>query len=295
MIRDFTPLRETLRPEQLPGIQQIVTVGAHRVHVTDEGPRDGAPVVLIHGFAAWAYGWREQRRALAAAGYRVLAVDLLGYGGTSRPTGPLYATAAQARVVLGALDALGIGAAHVVGHSFGGRVALYLAISAPARVRRLVVICPEAFSTTRPPIALVTGIPLIGHALAFGALAPPFVKLGLRSLTRTHAWLTDEVAAGYAAPLRVQGTADAQVWQARSPKDGGLSVPEHLASVHAPTLIIWGAEDPVFPAAEARRLAAIIPDARARILSTTGHLPHEEHAAVVNADLVAFFGEGAAA
>lgn len=284
----LTPIRERLSPADLPGVQRFVRVGEYDLHYTDEGPTDAPVVLLIHGFAAWAFAWRSQRRALASAGRRVVTIDLLGYGASPRPMAPVYSTHDQALLLLRALDALGIGMFDVVGHSFGGRVAFQIALLAPERVRRIVAICPEAFTIGRPPIAVLARLPLVGQALSYYVLAPSLVGIGLRSLSRRYDWLTEEVTAGYAAPLYVRGTSAAQVWQARSPKDGSLPVPTNLAAIRPPTLLLWGDGDTVFPVDEGQRLERILPDARLIVYDRTGHLPYEERSAEVNDALVRF-------
>jgi len=284
-------MRERLSPRELPGVQQFVRAGGYELHATDEGPRDGAVVVLVHGFASWAFSWRAQRRALADAGLRVVSVDQLGYGGSERVAAPVYDTQTQAETLLAALDVMDVGAAHIVGHSFGGRLALQLALRAPERVRSLFLICPEAFAETRPAVAGVVAAPVIGPALAYYSLAPLLVPIGLRSLSGSDRWLTREAREGYIAPLQVRGSVASQVWQARSPKDGALAVPRHLAAVRQPTYILWGTRDSVFPAGDGERLASILPNARLRLLEGVGHLPHEEQPDTVSAEIVAFINE----
>jgi pimeloyl-ACP methyl ester carboxylesterase len=284
----LTPLRERLAPRDLSGVQRFVRAGGYDLHLTDEGPRRAPAVVLVHGFASWAFSWRAQRRALAAAGYRVVAVDQLGYGASERVAAPVYDTRTQAETLLAALDVLELGAAHVVGHSFGGRLAMQLALLAPERVRSLVLICPEAFAETRPPVAAVVAAPLAGPALAYYSLAPLLVPAGLRALSGSDGWLTPEAAEGYVAPLRVRGSVASQVWQARSPKDGALPVPRHLGDVRQPTLLLWGARDTVFPPEDGRRLAGLLPEAQLRVLEGVGHLPHEERSADVSEAILRF-------
>jgi pimeloyl-ACP methyl ester carboxylesterase len=286
----LAPLRERLAPRELAGAQRFVRAAGYELHATDEGPPDGPVIVLIHGFASWAFCWRNQRRALADAGYRVVCVDQIGYGASERVAAPVYDTRTQSETLLAALDALGVGAFHVVGHSFGGRVAMQLAIIAPKRVRSVTAICPEAFSTGRPPVGAVVATPLLGFALAYYSLSPELAPTGLRMLTRNDAWLTPEAAHGYTAPLEVRGSILSQIWQARSPKDGAEPVPENLGRVTQPTLLLWGEQDTVFPAEDGRRLAQTLPDARLSLLPDTGHLPHEERADDVNAAILGFVG-----
>jgi pimeloyl-ACP methyl ester carboxylesterase len=101
-------------------------------------------------------------------------------------------------------------------------------------------------------------------------------------VAKTDDWLTDEVVRMYAAPLAVRGTMMAQVWQARSPKDGKCPVPRHLAQIAQPTLVLWGRDDPVFPASDGARLAKTLPHARLHVVARGGHLPHEVEPQEVN-------------
>ncbi len=284
----LTPLRERLSIRELAGDDCFVTVNNYELHYTDTGPDDAPPVVLLHGFGAWSFTWRNQQAALRNTGYRVIAIDQIGYGASSRPKGPVYTTRTQAELMLGALDALGIRQAHLVGHSFGGRVAMQMAIIAPERVHSLALIDPEAFATERPPIAQWLKVPLLGYALAFYSTATSLVPAGLRFVTKQHAWLNDKAAQGYAAPTRVKGTAAAQVWQGRSSKDGAQPVPQYLHTITQPTLIVWGGDDPVFPLSDGHKLAGILPHSSLHIVENAGHLPHEEVPDEVTAALVAF-------
>lgn len=91
--------------------------------VHEMGPPDGVPVVLCHGFPELAYSWRHQLPALAAAGYRVIAPDQRGYGGSSRPTAAEdYDIVHLTGDLAGLLDALSIDRAVFAGHDWGGLV-----------------------------------------------------------------------------------------------------------------------------------------------------------------------------
>lgn len=272
----LTPEREYAAPEQLPGAQHFATVDGFSIHYTDEGPRTGPPVLLIHGFGGATWTWRKERVALADAGFRVIAIDLLGSGASERPTAPIYTTHLQAQLVLGLLNVLGVHSVQLVGHSYGARVALQTAILAPERIRSLALLAPEAFAYKRPPVAQWLKVPALGYALAFYSTTPQLVPTGLKMVSKQHDWMTPSAVAGYAAPLYIRGSAAGQVWQARSPKDGAQPVPDNLASIQQPTLLIWGGDDPVFPAADGQKLASILPHAELHVLPAVGHLPHEE-------------------
>jgi len=284
----LTPLRERLNLREFARDDHFAWVNGYAVHYDDAGQRDAPAVVLIHGFAASIFTWRRLKAALLAAGHRVIAVDLLGYGASARPAEPIYTTQTQAEVVLGVMDALGVGRAHVVGHSFGGRVAMQMAILAPERVQSLVALAPEAFAVGRPPIARWVRLPILGYVLAFYTTSPWLVPAGLRFISARRAWITPDVVRGYAAPLHVRGSALAQVWQARSPKDGQRPVPHFLSAITHPTLLLWGRRDRIFPVADGERLVHLLPSATLRVFDDAGHLVHEECADQVNEAVVAF-------
>jgi len=284
----LAPLRERLNLREFARDDHFAWVNGYAVHYNDAGRRDAPAVVLIHGFAASIFTWRRLKAALLAADYRVIAVDLLGYGASARPAEPIYTTQTQAEAVLGVMDALGVRQAHIVGHSFGGRVAMQMAVLAPERVQSLVALAPEAFAVGRPPVARWVRLPILGYVLAFYTTAPWLVPMALKFISAKRAWITPDVVRGYAAPLHVRGSALAQVWQARSPKDGQKPVPHFLGAIAHPTLLLWGQRDRVFPVTDGDKLACLLPAATLQVFEDAGHLLHEECADQVNEAIVAF-------
>jgi pimeloyl-ACP methyl ester carboxylesterase len=119
----------TTRHFDLPGL---------RLHAAVAGPEGGEPVILLHGFPEFWYGWRAQLPALAAAGFRVVAPDQRGYNLSGKA--PPYDQRTLANDVLHLMAALGVGAAHVVGHDWGAVVAWRLAEWHPERLRTLTIL-----------------------------------------------------------------------------------------------------------------------------------------------------------
>jgi pimeloyl-ACP methyl ester carboxylesterase len=129
----------------------VIEVNGINLSVTSEGPEDGRPVLLLHGFPDSAYIWRAEIAALSAAGYRAIAIDQRGFGQSDAPEGvDAYAIPTIAMDAVGVLDALGIDQAAVVGHDWGASVAWLIATLAPDRVERLCTVSvghPTAFFT----------------------------------------------------------------------------------------------------------------------------------------------------
>ena len=131
---------------------QIAKVNGLNMHLVSSGA--GQPVVMLHGFPDTHAIWRHQIPALAAAGMRVIAPDLRGYGGTDAPTHTAaYSIHFLADDVLRLMDALGIEKAAVVGHDWGGLIGSHLAMHAPERVERY-----AALSTGHPAAIAKAGL-----------------------------------------------------------------------------------------------------------------------------------------
>ena len=125
------------------GEGESVVVGGDGVdlHAARAGPEDGPLVVLLHGFPEFWYGWRDQIRPLAEAGYRVVVPDQRGYNVSDKPAGvDAYRIGALSRDVLGVLDAHDRERAHLVGHDWGAAVAWWTALHHADRVRTLTAV-----------------------------------------------------------------------------------------------------------------------------------------------------------
>ncbi len=122
-----------------------------RFHVTDTG--HGFPIILLHGFPELWYSWRKQIDPLAAAGFRVIAPDLRGYGGTDAPEDvDSYAMSNLCEDILGICDNFGLDKAAIVGHELGGTLAWQFALRHPERTERVVGLnAPHLAPTSIPP------------------------------------------------------------------------------------------------------------------------------------------------
>lgn len=132
---------------------ELVDTGEIRMAVHETG--DGPPVILIHGFPELAFSWRHQLPALARAGYRAIAPDMRGYGGTDKPR-PVAEYTIQKLIgdVTGLMDALQIERALIVGHDWGALVGWQMCLLAPERMAGYVALNIPFFK--RPPLNPVT-------------------------------------------------------------------------------------------------------------------------------------------
>lgn len=137
-------------------------VNGVRLRVIDAGPADGPVVVLAHGFPELAFSWRHQIPALAAAGYRVLAPDQRGYGGSSRPEAvEAYDIAALTGDLVGLIDAVGAERAAIVGHDWGATVAWSVPLLHPGRVAAVA-------GLSVPPVPRPQTPPTVAYRRIFG-------------------------------------------------------------------------------------------------------------------------------
>jgi pimeloyl-ACP methyl ester carboxylesterase len=254
---------------------QFVQVGDQLVHVEQAGT--GEPVVLLHGFGASAYSWRKVMPGLAAGnrGHRVVAIDLNGFGYTQRPRERArYTREAQAKLVLDTLDALGIARAHIIGHSYGGGLTLYLAQTHPERFRTMILVDSSAptYANDRRSRAAAFR-PLTTFFVRTVALRRSMVRKGLLHSFYDHSLVTPELVEAYYERLAVEGAPDA-FYGLTAPAPAGATV--RLETIAVPALVIWGAHDELIAPEVGRRAAKRMPHAEFVLFDKSGHLPMEE-------------------
>ena len=238
------------------------------MHVVHDGPRQAPPLLLIHGSGASGASWSPVVPALAGH-HHVIRVDLPGCG--QSPPAPSYDVPEQAGRVAAVLDDLGLRPVAVAGHSSGGYVATALAEQRPDLVRSLALI------STGPSLDALLPQPFILRVL----LAPPFGPLlwsrrsdamirrgsGRRPLAR---WTSRTTwSPSYEGPPTARS---GQVLRRNSAYIAERSVPERLAALEVPVLVIFGAADPRWEPSSAHQYDAG-PNARVELLPGVGHLP----------------------
>lgn len=250
---------------------QTVAVGNKEIRYAREG-EGSVPVVLIHGFGADLNTWLFTVEAIAAPGRSVYALDLPGHGGSTKDVGggTLEELAAD---VSAALEALGIGRSHLIGHSLGGAVAIEVAASRPGFVASLTLIAPAGLGT-EIDVDFLSGFIA---AESRRELKPVLERLFANPAIVTRQ-LTDEVS----RTKRLDGVDASLAAIARACFPSGrqaIDLAGTLAGLALPSLVIWGAADRIIPAAHA---AAAPPSAQVAVIDGAGHQPHMEAATEVN-------------
>jgi pimeloyl-ACP methyl ester carboxylesterase len=284
--------RETVdRAHLMPSGGTLVPTRSGQIHVQQQGPADGVPVVLFHGTAAWSELWRGTTDALTTSGFRVIALDLPPFGFSDRPGS--YTRQQQAERVSDVLKHLGANPAIIVGHSFGAGAAIELAMRQPEQTRALVLV-DAALGLTAP----LTDPPML--------IRPQWVREVLVSLTITNPLATrmllqsliarkERALPGYVEILQRpivlrHTTTDVAAWLLYflgADRDAISADRNAYARMTRPAAIIWGDADTVTPPAQARDLQLLLPQATLSLLPGIGHIPQIEDPDGFNAVLVA--------
>lgn len=246
------------------------------VHHVEIGPTD-APVVVLHDALGSSLDMWEAQVAPLAARFRVVRYDLRGHGGSAAPAGP-YALADLAADVTALLDQLGVTRAHHVGLSLGGMIAMQLAVTAPARVDRMVLCCTAAHL---PPPQRWRDRAATVRAEGVGAVADAVVDRWLTAgrsaadavlVERLLTMVNATSAEGYAGCCEAIATMDLR---------------DDLVAVTASTLLVVGDEDPATPREHAEVIADRVAGARIVMVGPAAHLANVEQPDAVTGHILA--------
>lgn len=271
-----------------PEIGLEIRAGGVLTNYHDSGTAKDGTVMLIHGsgpgVTAWA-NWRLTMPALAQR-YRVLAPDMVGFGYTERPDDQTYGLDAWISHAIGFLDALEIDSVNLVGNSFGGGLALALAIRHPQRVRRLVLM-----GAVGVPFPLTPGLDEVwGYTPSFD---------NMRRLLDIFAFnrelVSDELAQlRYEASMR-EGVQEAYAAMFPAPRqrwiDALASTDAQIRSIPHEVLVVHGRDDKVIPLDNSLRFAELIERVQLHVFGRCGHWTQIEHAARFNRLVAEFFAE----
>lgn len=264
-------------PENSPEIGRQIVAGGITTNYHDVG--SGAPVLLIHGSGPGVTAWANWRLVLPelAKICRAIAPDMVGFGYTERPAGVEYGVDGWVDHAIGLLDALGIEQTDLIGNSFGGAIALALAIRHPQRVRRLVLM-----GSVGVPFAITPELDAVwGYAPSLQAMR------GLLDIfAHDRSLVTDELAElryqasirpGFQESFAAMFPAPRQRWV-----DAMACAEADIRAIRHRTLIIHGRDDRVIPLANSLTLNCWIDDSQLHVFGRCGHWVQIEHSADFN-------------
>jgi pimeloyl-ACP methyl ester carboxylesterase len=267
-----------------PPSQFVEIASGVEVHLRDEGPRDGEPIVLLHGSNADLHTWEPWVEELSKT-RRVVSFDQVGHGLTGPDPEHDYSRANFTADIAEVLDALGIERAIIGGNSMGGKHALSFAVSYPERTSGLILVdgsgapMPDEEASGGEEddsgnigfaIAQTPGINLLVEQITPRSL----IRQSLEQSVSNKAVVTEDAVDRYWELLRYPGNRRATLKRFSSGYDPLTE--EEIANISAPTLILWGDEDRLIPVEAGRWLDRVMPHSQIVVYEGIGHLPHEE-------------------
>ena len=276
------PLEGTLPETALADSDsRFVLINGINVHYKQFG--SGEPVmILLHGFGASVFSWREVMAPLANSG-TVIAFDRPAFGLTQRPMpgewqgqNP-YSPEAQVALVIGLMDVLEIDQAILIGNSAGGTVALSTALAHPQRVTGLVLVDAAVYSGGGAPAWILPLFRLPQYERIGQLISRSLLQNGDRLIeTAWHdpARISADVLDGYRKPLKANNW-DRSLWELTK-ASGESNLADRLAELTLPVLVVSGDDDRIVPTDQSVRLAEEISGARLVVFTACGHVPQEE-------------------
>jgi pimeloyl-ACP methyl ester carboxylesterase len=261
-----------------PPIGRFVTVDDVRLHYAERGT--GTPLILLHGNGSMIQDFQSSGLIdLAAKNYRVIAFDRPGFGHSERPRGKIWTPEAQADLIAGALEKIGIPRAVVLGHSWGTLVALALAAKHPQQVEALVLASGYYYPNARADVVILAppAIPFIGHLLSH-TVSPLLSRLmwplmlrkifGPSPVPQKFSGFPEEMAV---RPSQIRASA----------AEAALMIPsarileKQYRLLKMPVAIVAGADDRLIESEQSSRLHRDIPHSTLLRVPGTGHMVHQ--------------------
>jgi pimeloyl-ACP methyl ester carboxylesterase len=279
---------------------ELVETSYGALQVLEEGDPQGSPIVLVHCYTC-SIRWWDRLAPLLSAEHRVIRVDLLGHGGSDKPSEG-YSIENQANGIAEALNELGVSGATVVGHSLGGTVATALADQSPELATRVAVLdqAPDDTFEDRSLTQRLGYVPVIGPAMErLVHLAP---SSEVRDQYEEVFAPGFNIASGFENPDQVVDDLRAMTYTAfdkAADAEGDYTdqepLDERLGALEMPLLVVFGAEDQVYDADAALERYRDIPGAGTELIEGAGHSPNVERPDQLAPLIIAFAERSTAA
>lgn len=265
-----------------------------RTRVIEAGTGDA--IIMMGGLSGHAEAFIKNVVPIAEAGFRVIAMDLIGHGFTDKPLDVTYHTPAFTRHLTDLLDATGLESAHLVGQSLGGWVAWAQALERPERVKRLVAVTGAGFLLSdEESLKESREVHDQVRSVTQRALEAPTrekVRQRLEWLMADPARVTEELVETryriYTLPDSRRAMPKVATEQPSDDNRATMLTEELLAQIQHESLILWTDKNPTTPARVGRRVAEIMPNARFEMVTDAGHWPQFEQPEIVNRLIVDF-------
>jgi pimeloyl-ACP methyl ester carboxylesterase len=269
---------------------RFLNIGAHTIYVEEQGPRSATAIVFIHGFGGSAYTWRNNIPFFANQGYHIIALDLKGFGLSSRDFTSDYSHSAQAKLVAEVLNQTGVKQAYLIGHSMGASVMFHFALLYTERVLGLVSVdgAIDLKESSSVPSILLSFAPFQRAGRVFLTRYVNKTRLAtmLESACSRKEIVTPELIEAYYDRAIRQGWDESLLAMTRDMSRNAINFPP--GSLQFPVLILRGTNDSWVSQAKTDEWKARIPEYTFYQIPDSGHLPMEEQPSIFNAKVLGF-------
>ena len=283
----WTPDKSKAELEKIYGTPQTAYVSALgvKVHYQDTGPsKNPIPILFLHGFGSSLQTWDNWSEALSKE-YRVISVDLPGFGLTGEDPSGIYTDARSVEVLEAFLKELQIPKVVLVGNSMGGKFAWQFAARYPNEVSKLVLISPDGYASPGMEYGKKPNVPAIADLYRY-FFSKTFLAMNLEPAYADPNILNDSLVNRYYDLMLAPGVRGAIL--ARMQQTVLQDPVPSLTTIQVPTLLLWGEKDAFIPIANSNDYLKVMPNAKRVSLPNIGHLPQEEQPAIGLAALKEF-------
>ena len=255
------------------------------IHYQDTGPsKNPIPILFLHGFGASLQTWDTWSQSLSNE-YRVISVDLPGFGLTGEDPSGIYTDERSVEVLEAFLKALQISKVVLVGNSMGGKFAWQFTARYPNQVAKLVLISPDGYASPGIEYGKKTEIPAIAQLYRY-FFSKTFLAMNLEPAYANPKTLNDDLVNRYYDLMLAPGVRGAIL--ARMQQTVLKDPVPSLTNIQVPTLLIWGEKDAFIPISNSNDYLKVMPNVKRVSLPNIGHLPQEEQPTIGLAELKEF-------
>jgi pimeloyl-ACP methyl ester carboxylesterase len=266
--------------ERLEPVANDATVFGYKLHYLEAGR--GEPIILLHGSGGEGARWMPTIEGLATS-FRVIALDQIGFGQSDKPL-TIYHSGVFAGFLSQFMKTIGMPKATIMGQSMGAGVALYLAVHHPEMVERLVLVDGGGY---RSAAGTPAAPPNWHNRQIANAGTIEESREYLEKLYYDHSFVTDKLVEQNLM-LRLRSAYAAESMQMAADRGLGGVTEDEVRGIKAPTLLIWGMNDPLSAVANADKLNGAIKNSRKVLFDKAGHYPFLEHADKFNQTVLEF-------
>ncbi len=241
---------------------------------------NGEPIILLHGFGASSYSWRNVLKSLNQKN-KLFLIDFKGFGLSDKPMDDKYSISDQTEIIINFIQKNNLQNLILVGHSMGGAVALRTALRCVKMknnlLKGLILLDSPAYKQRLPAFIQILRIPILNKLILALFPAKLCAKLVLKKCFFDDKKITDELIKDYSGPLRLSVSYHALIKTAQKliPSEAD-EITKQYQEINIPTLLIWGQQDQIVPLSVGQKLKQAIPNSKLAVIPDCGHMPQEE-------------------